>query len=603
MNRIRYVEIENFKIFSDKLRIDLDHPAVLIGPNNAGKTSVIQALSLWNRGIREWYDKKGGPGKKGGQERISSGINRLNILDVPVSETRFFWNGTRVKKGNTNIEMKINVGIEGDGMTRDCRMLFTYRDSEVIYCRPCPETMKDEVTLRAASKMQFHLLYPMSGIMSGISADTEETPLPDGRINVYLGQGQTAQVLRNICYKVIQQDDENGTHDWDEITRIIELIFLVELRQPLFNESRGNLILRYRQKGVDNDLDISLAGRGLQQILLILAYLFWHKNSLLMVDEPDAHLEILRQKQVYEILKEKALKNGCQVIIATHSEVILDDAVDTNLTLLLHGEAVNLATLSDMKNALRSFGIEHYYKAKVHPRILYIEGNTDIEMLKAFAEKLNHSEALNILSGHVNCYYTRNVESENSFENRMDRVSGAFGSFKSHFHSIRKYVPSFKGIAIFDSDGYDKKNEELEGLCVTYWKNYELENYFISPDVLVAYVSKKFESIQGELFAKPIVEKFISVIDFFLLRDVFNNDTKQLSEFHEASSGLKRTLLKTVKMSRFADDVFRRFADEMKQPVLLNKGSYSTLIDYIDPNDISDEMTEKLELIVKYLKI
>ncbi len=119
MNRIRYVEIENFKTFASKIHIDLGHPAVLIGPNNAGKTSVIQALSLWSRGIKAWYEKKGAPRKKDSRERLSAGINRLNILDVPVSETRFFWNKTRVRKGNTPIEMKINVGIEINGIIKN----------------------------------------------------------------------------------------------------------------------------------------------------------------------------------------------------------------------------------------------------------------------------------------------------------------------------------------------------------------------------------------------------------------------------------------------------------------------------------------------------
>src|SRR3989339_504201 len=124
MNRIRYVEIENFKTFSSKLHIDLEHPAVLIGPNNAGKTSVIQALSLWSRGVKSWYEKKGAPRKKEKRERLSAGLNRLNILDVPVSETRFFWNGTRVRKGNTYIEMVINVGVERGGVTKGCRLIF-----------------------------------------------------------------------------------------------------------------------------------------------------------------------------------------------------------------------------------------------------------------------------------------------------------------------------------------------------------------------------------------------------------------------------------------------------------------------------------------------
>ncbi len=33
MKRVAYVEIENFKTFGKKIHIDLDHPAVLVGPN------------------------------------------------------------------------------------------------------------------------------------------------------------------------------------------------------------------------------------------------------------------------------------------------------------------------------------------------------------------------------------------------------------------------------------------------------------------------------------------------------------------------------------------------------------------------------------------
>ena len=39
MRLLHYIEIENFKRFGEKQRIKLDHPAVLIGPHNCGKTS------------------------------------------------------------------------------------------------------------------------------------------------------------------------------------------------------------------------------------------------------------------------------------------------------------------------------------------------------------------------------------------------------------------------------------------------------------------------------------------------------------------------------------------------------------------------------------
>ena len=251
---MRYIEIENFKTFGEKVRIDLGHPAVLIGPNNAGKTSVIQALALWNRGIKAWYDKKGQPRLKDKRERISAGINRLHILEIPVLETRFFWNHTRVRRGNTPIEMTINVGLEYNGKVFDCRLVFKQRDSEVIYCRPCPKTVGHEELLAFANRLQFSLLYPMSGI------ETDEPLVQEGRINVLMGQGQTAQVLRNLCYKVTENDA--GASDWKSIADLMKTLFSVELKVPQLNAKRGNLILKYHQEGIDHDLDISLAGRG-----------------------------------------------------------------------------------------------------------------------------------------------------------------------------------------------------------------------------------------------------------------------------------------------------------------------------------------------------
>ncbi len=82
--------------------------------------------------------------------------------------------------------------------------------------------------------------------------------------------------------------------------------------------------MSYREGGTA--LDLSSAGRGLQQTLLLLACLYANPGSLLLLDEPDAHLEILRQRQTYHLLSEVAREAGCQVVAASHSEVLLHEA-------------------------------------------------------------------------------------------------------------------------------------------------------------------------------------------------------------------------------------------------------------------------------------
>ena len=51
--------IRNFKRF-EKLEIELGSPVVFIGPNNSGKTSAMQALALWDIGLKRWNEKRSG---------------------------------------------------------------------------------------------------------------------------------------------------------------------------------------------------------------------------------------------------------------------------------------------------------------------------------------------------------------------------------------------------------------------------------------------------------------------------------------------------------------------------------------------------------------
>jgi ABC-type iron transport system FetAB ATPase subunit len=596
---LHYVEIENFKTFSKKVRIELSHPAVIIGPNNSGKTSVIQALSLWDRGVKSWVEKKGDTGSTKERERYSAGINRLNILEVPVGETRFFWNGTHVRQGKENVKLTINLGIEYNGKIVDCPFFFTYRDPEVIYSRPDEPIMKDLELIKYASALNFNMLYPMSGI------ESEETIFHDGWIKKLLGQGQTAQVLRNICYRVAEADRSNGSHDWEKITALMQRLFLVNINKPVLVESKGSIIVvTYRPESSSTVLDISIAGRGLQQVLLILAYIYWHKNSIILIDEPDAHLEILRQRQIFAILKRTAEENGSQVVIATHSEAILDDAVDTNLTLLfLNGIADNLADKRDMRNALRTYGIEHYYKAKVHPRIFYIEGSTDIAILNELAVLLKHEKAEKILNDKLNPYYTQNIEPEDNLDNQLDRTGGAFNrNHLDHFKALKAFVPELKGFAIFDNDNRNRSDIITDAIATVFWKEYEIENYFITPEVLVKFIEDRYKNTEPNLFMHEDVETFRQALNEVLLLKVFDNSLEVLEQYHKGGKDLKRFMLRNTKMSDFAEAVFRRYAEKMGQPILLAKGEFYRLVSFCPEKEIPKEVPEKLNMLVKYLE-
>jgi ABC-type branched-subunit amino acid transport system ATPase component len=583
MRLLHYLEIENFKRFGDKQRIELDHPAVLIGPNNCGKTSAIQALALWSQAVRTWYDVRKDSTAK---ERTATALNRLNIVAVPVQRTRFFWHNTQVRTGNKDISLVITVGVEFQGKAVALSMRFRNQGDELVYCHPDPAVAGDLSLLRHAAALRVELLYPMSGL------ETEEPLLQPGRIDVLLGQGQTAQVLRNLCLIVHRSSKE----DWHRVASLMQRLFNVSLSDPQ-ETTRGSVELQYRQPGVKEALDVSSAGRGFQQMLLIFAYLYSHKGSVLLVDEPDAHLEILRQKQVYVLLRDIASENGSQVVMVTHSEVILDEALDINLTLLLDGRADDLARKQDIRNSLKHFGAEHYVKARERGYVLYVEGGTDVDMLRALAERLGHPVARR-WDERINSFYVQNNYPDRNLEAELERVEGGFGvTPQQHFNGLRNLLPELRGLAILDNDGRDKQSVFDGPLKIVYWKRYEAENYFITPDLLRRYAASQYPA--DDLFAQQTQIAIDEVLDDLVLVQVFDGAQADFDVWRQASPDASRVLWEAKterrKLSTFAEEFFRGLALRIGGGLLLRKGELHRLVAFVPPEAIAAEVKEKLD--------
>ena len=579
MRLLHYIEIQNFKRFGERQRIELDHPAVLIGPNNCGKTSAIQALALWSLAVRTWYDARR---KSSAKERTSVSLNRLSIVAVPVQRTKFFWHNSKVQ----GVDLTLTVGVEVRGQVRPLTMRFTRPSDEVVYCSPDGDGMADLDLVERAAAIDVKLLYPMSGLK------TEEPVLQSGWIDVLLGQGQTAEVLRNLCLIV----ERSSPDDWSRIAALMERLFHVKLGRPE-ETSRGVIELHYQQAGVKDPLDVALSGRGFQQMLLIFAYLYSHKGSVLLVDEPDAHLEILRQKQVYILLREIALENGSQVVIVTHSEVILDEALDANLTLLLEGRADDLAAKSEIKNNLKYFGAAHYVKARERGYVLYVEGGTDVDMLRAFAERLGHPVA-GIWDERVNSYYVQNNYPESNADSELERVEGGFEvTPKDHFNGLRKLLPGLKGLAILDNDGRGRESRMEGALKLSYWRRYEAENYFITPDLLRRHALGEFAEM--ELFAsfRPQIEE---VMDDLVKKFVFQDEEADFRTWKEDSSADAARLIweaktEKLKLSKFAEEFYASLAEKTGSQKLLRKGEFHRLIPLMDVASIPAEVRSKLD--------
>jgi hypothetical protein len=131
------IEIRNFKLFDD-IRLELGDRVLLVGPNNAGKSTALQAFALWDVELKRWLEKRGTgdvPAKGSGVT-----INRRELIAVPVPVGNLLWRDLHVRsgrreKGQTRTEnVLIQVVVQGVEWT--CGLEFDYANPESFYCRP-----------------------------------------------------------------------------------------------------------------------------------------------------------------------------------------------------------------------------------------------------------------------------------------------------------------------------------------------------------------------------------------------------------------------------------------------------------------------------------
>ena len=569
---ITRITIDNFKKL-EKISFPLSQSVVIIGPNNSGKSTIFQALCLWEIGVTNFIQavKTKKLNKNGAVT-----LNRQALVATPISNMRFLWKDQKVgySVSGKSTAIKLEISLEGinENKAWKCKAEFTYYNEESFSCK-IVTGLKDITSLYDNEKgTHFGFLQPMSGI------STNEDKLTQGSIGRKLGEGKTAEVLRNICYEILYPEIAHPKgyypeRKWVKLCQGVKSMFGVELSKPQFIKATGLIQLEY----VENKIryDISSGGRGFQQTLLLLAYMYANPNTILLLDEPDAHLEVIRQREAFQLINEVAEDMNSQIIIASHSEVILDEAAEGSKVVALIEKqvfALNESTtpqrLRYIKKSLTEIGWEKYYLARMKKHILYLEGSTDLQMLLHFANKLSHKSELLLRVANVQ-YTSDNVPS----------------TAINNFASLQEIFPELKGLALFDNIPNLPENPKLKIIC---WTRREIENFFARPKILTRHaklLAFKYPSIGSEELIKIMEETIKDSTAPLYLKD------------------LKNEWWYKAKLSdEWLDIIFAEFYKRIGVPQDFFKRNYFQLISLIRPEEIHGEVTEKLDAIYDLLK-
>lgn len=566
------IKIRNFKKLND-VEFELGKSVVLIGPNNSGKTTALQSLALWDIGHRLWSAKRG---KSSAEKRTGVTINRRDLIAIPIPIANLLWRDLHVRNveriNGKPVTQNIHIEITIDGVTSgkawSCGLEFDYANEESFYCRPLRISAEDQPQRMPvpdeASTVKVAFLPPMSGLSA------TEPKLEPGRINVLIGEGQTAQVLRNLCYQIFEKSPNN---EWQELKNHIKKLFGVILLAPEYIKERGEITMAYEEQN-GTKLDLSSAGRGIQQTILLLAHLYANPGTVLLLDEPDAHLEVLRQRQTYQLLTEVSEKQNSQIIAASHSEVVLNEAADRDMVIAFVGKPHRIDDRgSQVYKSLKEIGFDQYYLAEETGWVLYLEGSTDLAILYALAVKLGH-EAAQYLERPFVHYVGSNVPE----------------TARSHFYGLREAKKDLVGIAIFDR--LDKELQQSSPLAEFMWKKREMENYICDEDVLMQYAN--YDLPEDDLFTRAEASRRQIAMRESI--DEIATALKTLKRPSPWSSDIKAT-------DEFLDTLFEKYFEKLSLPNLLRKTDYHMLAHLIRKEKIDTEIIEKLDAIVAVAKL
>lgn len=398
---IKQIKIRNFKSI-ENLNIEFNNKFnVLIGENNAGKTTILEAMLLW----KKCYDSHIQQNKKKFYAKPQN-IRFDNISFLRVSDDIDLFNKIYKKSGCIDIELifeddedEYSLGFEISKVNNIDNAYFQLKyinRSEFIRF----EMLTDKYGKKLNELIVFFDTRPIASII------TKEPYMYKDQVISKISKGKGYEVLRNKIIGHASNKESKKRIENSIINVIGEEFEFVEKNQG--NKEYIKLMVK---KGNDT-VDILSQGSGFIQMAEIFSSIEYINSELyiLLIDEPDSHIHAKLQKK---LLKEFKQIKSSQMFLVTHNERFLDNVDDNEIIFINKKDKDNgyIKPLSEGEKSLVLHNIvgdlEEIEKIRYADKVVFLEGPSDkrfIELIyNKYSEltKLNSSKIVhfNILNG------------------------------------------------------------------------------------------------------------------------------------------------------------------------------------------------------------
>lgn len=481
--------IKNFKRIKEQPYLFTNFD-LLAGPNNSGKSSILQALAIWQFCIDEFHRAKR-HGKSGIQ------IVLPNFTALPVPEFNLLWTEKRdrkylVKDKPEYILIEIDVTWRGlDGKDKTFGVKVRYNSPQTVYAIPTEGWDVFRQYDRDKSLPVTAYVPPFSGL-----EPTEEWK-DISILRKQVGKGQPGSILRNLLLLVVREDEQKKEKNWNEISSVVEKWFSIKLEKPQYEQGVDTQI-KCEYKDRKRDYDIIAGGSGFHQTLTLLAFLYGYKPTTILLDEPDAHLHVNLQREILDYFRKMSGERNIQFLIATHAEELIK-GVDANRVIsLLQHKPIREASKPDILSAMADVSNVLINQLRSSPYLVYVEGDSDERILRTWGRNLGFEADIVKL-----CF--KDMQGGDKKEMRKDA--------DKHFRSVKQIIPEAKRLMIFDYDTDKTAFHPKETNEVLFeWKRKNIENYLLVPEAWKKAVRQVLGS-EDDLFLSPydqIIKQFFA---------------------------------------------------------------------------------------------
>lgn len=521
---IKQIELTRFKKYKSKsFTLSPSGVTLLVGGNNAGKSTLIHALAVWEFCKMVLLHEKGrcvfDESELGKGEGF--GMSAEEFLPIAVPTLNHLWTNLKTQLSN---EEKARWPDRYPGYIMRIKCIWDYKDQTDRMLEIGLSLVNDRLFIRVTNSNLLCEDYIPTIVylptFAGVLPKESKATIAERR--AHLGRGMAGSIIRNMIYDLYNEEtiiynrliegksrlskadkcylQENSP--LQKLQQNLRSTFHSELEIEPFSEDFHTVLKINERKVIIEDgamtllpkskhtpRDIITQGSGYLQWLSIFCILYSPNIDVLLLDEPDAHLHASLQSELLnQLIDSIGQQPGKQILISTHSvEMICQAPLNMIFSMDTHKY---LAEESSRVAALAGIGSEYCPKLdllKRYKRLIFVENESDAKVLTILGEKCG------IIMPEEVVYWANT-------HGHADR--------RRLFEALQREIPDLKCVSLRDRD-MDNPNVIGTGLeynaisvpadspiLLLEWRRKNIESYLLCPKAIAEAAGQSIDAVK-----------------------------------------------------------------------------------------------------------